>query len=96
MSTFITSIKALLAVLRFALATVKLDDFNVLWTSPPLPLDPFVLRDALCEDIKQKVTETFLTADQNDDGRRYLGNVHSERFVPMNDADYDVIRSVIK
>ena len=76
--------------------TVKLDDFNVLWTSPPLPLDPFVFRSALCEELKKQISETFLTADQNQDGRRYLDNFHSERFVPMTDADYDVIRAVIK
>ena len=73
---------------------VKLEDFNVLWKSPRLPQDPFVYRTALCEPLRQKVVETFLTVDQQPDGRRYLDNVKSERFVKMVDADYDIIRQV--
>ncbi len=75
---------------------VKLEDFNVLWASPRLPQDPFVVRTTLCEPLRAKIAETFLGVDQNPDGRRYLDNVKSERFVRMTDADYDLIREVAK
>ena len=75
---------------------VKLDDFNYLWYSPLLPQDPFVYRNTLCDDLKQKITATFLNVDQTDDGRKYLANVKSEKVVPMKDSDYNVIREVTK
>jgi len=75
---------------------VKLDDFNVLWASPRLPQDPLVYRTTLCEPLKAKIAETFLSVDQNPDGRKYLENIRSERIVKMTDADYDLIREVAK
>ena len=45
---------------------------------------------------RRSIAETFLTVDQNPDGRKYLENVKSERFVKMTDADYDLIREVAK
>ena len=75
---------------------VKLEDFNVLWTSPLLPQDPFVYRATLCEGLKKTIADTFLSVDQTEDGRRYLDNVSSERVVGMTNADYDIIRSVAK
>ncbi len=91
---------AFVATYRFmevvAAGKVKLDDFNVLWTSPLLPQDPFVVRGSLCEPIKRAVAETFLTADRTEEGRRYLDNIHSDRFVKMSDSDYDLIRAVAR
>ena len=75
---------------------VKQEDFNYLWYSPLLPQDPFVYRNTLCEDLKKKIADTFLQVDQNEDGRKYLANVKSEKVVKMTDADYNVIRDVTK
>lgn len=75
---------------------VKLDEFNYLWYSPLLPQDPFVYRNTLCDDLKAKIANTFLTVDQNEDGKKYLANVKSEKFVKMTDADYNVVRDVQK
>jgi len=75
---------------------VKQDEFNYLWYSPLLPQDPFVFRNTLCDDVKAKIVNTFLTVDQNEDGRKYLANVKSEKVVKMTDADYNVIREVQK
>ena len=49
---------------------------------------------AVTQPLRQKIVQTFLTVDQNADGRKYLENVKSERFVGMNDKDYDIIREV--
>lgn len=75
---------------------VKQDEFNYLWYSPLLPQDPFVFRNTLCDDVKAKIVNTFLTVDQNEDGKKYLANVKSEKVVKMTDADYNVIREVQK
>lgn len=71
---------------------VKLDDFNVLWSSPLIPQDPFVYRNTLCDDLKAKIAATFLNVDLNEDGRKYLANVKSEKVVKMSDADYNIVR----
>lgn len=75
---------------------VKQEDFNYLWYSPLLPQDPFVYRNTLCDDLKKKIADTFLQVDQNEDGKKYLANVKSEKVVKMTDADYNVIRDVTK
>ncbi len=73
---------------------LKEDDFNILWTSPLLPQDPFVMRSTLCPELKDKIVQTFLTLDQTPVGKAYLENVGSEKFVAMKDSDYDIIREV--
>lgn len=75
---------------------VKVEDFNFLWFSPLLPQDPFVYRGTLCEDLKQKVANTFWTVDKTPEGQKYLENVKSERVVKMSDADYQIVRDVVK
>lgn len=75
---------------------IKQEDFNYLWYSPLLPQDPFVYRNTLCDDLKAKIANTFLQVDQNDDGKKYLANVKSEKVVKMTDADYNIIRDVTK
>lgn len=71
---------------------VKVDDFNYLWTSPLIPQDPFVYRSTLCAPIKEAIAKTFLTLETTPEGKAYLENVGSDRFVKMTDKDYDIIR----
>ena len=75
---------------------IKQEDFNFLWYSPLLPQDPFVYRATLCNELKQKVSDTFLTLDKTPEGQKYLENVKSERLVKMTDADYQIVRDVVK
>ena len=71
---------------------MKPEDFNILWTSPLIPQDPFVYRSTLCPELKAKIQQTFVTLDKTPEGQKYLENVGSEKFVVMKDSDYDVIR----
>jgi len=71
---------------------MKVEDFNILWTSPLIPQDPFVYRSTLCPELKAKIQQTFVTLDQTPEGKKYLDNVDAEKFVAMKDSDYDVIR----
>lgn len=71
---------------------MKVEDFNILWTSTLLPQDPFVYRSTLCPEVKQQILQTFLTLDQTPEGKKFLENVESDKFVEMKDSDYNVIR----
>ena len=75
-----------------ATGKVKVEDFNILWQSPLLPQDPFVYRATLCPALKQKISDTFLNLGSTPEGKAYLENVGSEKFVKMTDKDYDIIR----
>lgn len=75
---------------------VKLEDFNVLWSSPAIPQDPFAYRNTLCDDLKSKIRNTFLSLHDLPDAKQFLDNVKSNRFVKMSDADYDIIRDLKK
>ena len=75
---------------------VKLEDFNILWSSPMIPQDPFVYRNTLCEDLRKKISDTFFAVDQTEDGKKYLANVKSEKIVKMTDKDYDIVREATK
>jgi phosphonate transport system substrate-binding protein len=81
-------------VIDRGLATM--DDYKVLWSSPVIPQDPFVVRGALCADLKKKIVDAFLSLHETEGGREYLANVNASRFVPMTDADYDIIRALKK
>lgn len=75
---------------------VKLEDFNIIWSSPPIPQDPFVYRSPLCDDIKANIRNTFLGLKDDPSAQTFLENVKSNTFVPMASADYDVIRDLKK
>lgn len=73
---------------------VKLEDFNVLWRSPPIPQDPFTYRGSLCAELKQQIANTFLNLHNLPEAKQFLDNVNSNRFVAMTDADYDIVREL--
>ena len=73
---------------------IKLEDVNILWSSKPIPQDPFVYRKPLCEDIKKNIRETFLGLDKEASAQNFLKNVKSNKFVAMSSEDYDIIRDL--
>ncbi|MGF1609634.1 MAG: phosphate/phosphite/phosphonate ABC transporter substrate-binding protein [Kiloniellales bacterium] len=75
---------------------VKLEDFNVLWQSPPVPQDPFTYRGKLCDDLKASIKNTFLTLQDHPEAKQFLDNVKANKFVEMQDSDYDIIRELRK
>ncbi len=60
---------------------VALGDFNVLWKSDPIPQDPFVYRNTLCDDIKKNIEDTFLGLKDQPGAKKFLDNVKSNTFV---------------
>ena len=75
---------------------VTLGDFNVLWKSDPIPQDPFVYLNTLCDDIKKNIENTFLGLKDQPGAKKFLDNVKSNTFVRMTSADYDIIRALKK
>lgn len=75
---------------------VKLADYNVLWSSPAIPQDPFVYRNSLCDEVKAKIADTFLGLKDEMQAKKFLDNVKSNTFVKMTSSDYDVIRDLKK
>jgi phosphonate transport system substrate-binding protein len=72
----------------------KMEDYNVIWSSPVIPQDPFVVSGKLCDDVVSQIKSAFLKLNENEDGRKYLKNVNASRFVAMSDKDYDIIRAL--
>jgi phosphonate transport system substrate-binding protein len=72
---------------------VKPNDMRVLWKSDAIPRDPFVYRGRLCADIRQKIQKVFF-ASANPNVAATLNALHSEKFVPVSDSDYQIIRDL--
>lgn len=72
----------------------KMEDYTVLWSSPVIPQDPFVVNGKLCKEIIDQVQNAFLTLTENEQGRKYLENVKASKFVAITDAEYDIIRDL--
>ena len=79
-------------VIDRGLATME--EFRVLWKSGYIPQDPFVYRGDLCPEIKDAIKTTFLTLHEDPEAKAFLDNINSNRFVEMQDSDYDIIRKL--
>ena len=73
-----------------------LEGGNILWQSDPIPQDPFVYRNTLCNDIKANIRETFLDLKGKPGSKTFLDNVKSNTFVEMSSDDYNIIRDLKK
>lgn len=72
---------------------VKRDEMRVLWKSDAIPRDPFVFRGNLCADIRQKIQKVFFSSN-NPNVAAALAAQHSQKFVPVSDSDYRIIREL--
>lgn len=69
------------------------EDFNILWQSPPIPDDPFVVRGALCPALVRQIVAALL--DPSPDMAAFLRNSRTERFVPVKDDNYRTILDLV-
>ena len=72
----------------------KMEDYTVLWTSPVIPQDPFVVNGKLCKEIIDQIQNAFLTLGDSEEGQQYLENVKASKFVAITDPEYDIIRDL--
>jgi phosphonate transport system substrate-binding protein len=77
-------------------ATGRIDRsrLKVIWQSPPLPNDPFVVRDGLPDDITEKLRR-FLTGLSAEEARRMLPKDYTG-FVASDGGNYAVIEEAGK
>lgn len=69
---------------------------KVIHKSRDFPFTPFVIRNSIDSKIKKKIKNIFLEMHQNPEGKKVLDKLFIERFVSLNDKDYDPIREMFK
>lgn len=72
---------------------------RIIHTSPPLPSYLFAVSEQVPHDVRKKLLEAFLQLDgHTPETRAILKNLDPgyDGFVPVEDADYDVVRKLIK
>lgn len=74
----------------------KPEDFTVVWESEVVPQDPMVYRGTLCDDLKGQIRDAFLTLHENPASQPFFDGINSSKFVPMADADYDLIKRLVE
>lgn len=75
-----------------AKGVVKLDDFEIVWSSKPIPESPMVWRKALDPELKKKVADALASIKDVPWGDQGVLN----GFQPTTDASYDVVRDTAK
>ena len=70
------------------------DEFNYLWFSPVLPVDSWVYNKKLCPDIKNKITEAFISFNKVDGANEYFKGINAIKYVPAKDSDYNLIKEL--
>ncbi|AZZ75888.1 phosphonate ABC transporter substrate-binding protein [Pseudomonas sp. RU47] len=75
-----------------AKGVVKQDDFEIVWSSKPIPESPMVWRKALDPELKKKVAAALASIKDVPWGDQGVLN----GFQPTTDASYDVVRDTAK
>ncbi len=65
------------------------NDFRVLWKSAPIPNEPTVYRNKLCNQLKEQIRAVYF--NNREEIAPLLSKLKAERFVPVNDKDYKII-----
>lgn len=71
---------------------LKPDELQVIWQSPPIPYDPFVLRDRLCPALAAKIRQVFLGNPAPLAGM--FQELKISGFFPTSDEHYREIRNL--
>ena len=75
-----------------AKGVVKQDDFEIVWSSRPIPESPMVWRKALDPELKKKIADALASIKDVPWGDQGVLN----GFQPTTDASYDVVRETAK
>jgi phosphonate transport system substrate-binding protein len=71
---------------------IKADKVNVITYSKPFPQYPWTMRSNLDPTLKARIREAFYSAKDES----VLKPFKAQRFAPMEDKDYDVVRDLAK
>jgi phosphonate transport system substrate-binding protein len=69
---------------------------KVIHQSPEYPFTPFVVRKSLDPGIKAKVRQILIEMHQDPRGKKILDEMFIQRFVILEDKDYDPIREMLR
>jgi len=68
---------------------------KIIHRSRDFSFTPFVIRKSLAPAIKEKIRKVFLNMHLDPKGKDILNRLYLDRFVPLEDKDYDPIREMI-
>jgi phosphonate transport system substrate-binding protein len=68
-------------------------ELRVIWQSSPIPHDPFVYRGKLCQPLRDKIRQIFLT--DSPEIRKLLTNLKADRFVPVTEMDFRQLQELL-
>lgn len=72
--------------------TLNMDDIRIIWTSGPIPNGPFVMRQGLPADLRQKIIDAHIKLRSADKAAfEALTGGQGQGFVPAPPGFYDVI-----
>lgn len=72
--------------------SLNMDDIRIIWTSGPIPNGPFVMRQGLPADLRQKIIDSHIKLRQADKAAfEALTGGQGQGFVPAPPGFYDVI-----
>jgi phosphonate transport system substrate-binding protein len=77
--------------IAYSRGMLKQGEIEVIWTSEPIPGAPIVYRRDLPEDLKARIRSAFAQIRDMPWGKMTI-----KRWVPTNDAAYDVIRDTAR
>ena len=67
----------------------------VVWETPPLINNSFMVRDDLPPKLRARLRAELLKLNDSEPGRRILAGMETARFLPAADADYAVVREFV-
>jgi phosphonate transport system substrate-binding protein len=67
---------------------------RIIETFGPSPIPPWVVANSVAPDIREAVRATFLQMHETREGQRILSVGQIDRFVRVEDRDYDAIREM--
>lgn len=71
------------------------EQLELIWETPPLMNNSFMVRDDLPAAIRDRVGQLLHGLDQTAEGRAILASMETARFHPADDASYEMVREYI-
>ena len=68
---------------------------KIIHQSKDFPFTPYVIRKSLPSETKEKIRSVFLNMHKDPEGMEILKKLYIDRFVFLDDKDYDPIREMI-
>lgn len=69
------------------------EDFKILWSSKKIPNEPTVYRKSLCEPLKNKIRDVYLSNDKT--LSPMLRHLNLIKFLPSTNSDYQEISEIL-